>query len=96
VGGQIVHHDDVASSQRWHQNLFDIAQKQLGVDRAIEHGGGDEAVFSQGGDEGRGLPVTMGRGVDQPRAALTAASEPNDIGFGPGLMKTSLAGVRLR
>src|ERR1700704_5815646 len=25
----------------------------------------------------------MGRGVDQPRAALTAASETNHIGFGP-------------
>src|ERR1700688_4831597 len=28
----------------------------------------------------------MGRGVDQPRAALTAASETNHIGFGPGFI----------
>ena len=46
VGSQIIHHDDVAGSQRRHQNLFDVAQEQVGVDRAVEHSGGDETIFS--------------------------------------------------
>jgi hypothetical protein len=86
VGGQIVHHDDVAGLQCRHQDLFNIAQEQVCIDRTVEHGWCDKAVFSQRGDEGRGLPVTVGCGVDQPRAALTTAPEPNHIGFGPGLI----------
>src|ERR1700753_3027457 len=36
----------------------------------------------------------MGRGVDQPRAALTAASETNHIGFGPGFIDEDQPGGR--
>jgi hypothetical protein len=40
--------------------------------------------------------VTMGRGVDQPPAAIAAASERNHIGFGTGFIdEDSLADVRL-
>ena len=38
--------------------------------------------------------MTMWRGVDQPRAALTAASETNHIGFGPGFIDEDQSGGR--
>ena len=53
-----------------YQDLFDIGQEQLAVDRTVEYAGGDQAILTQGGNERRGLPVAVWRGVDQPNAAF--------------------------
>ena len=68
------------------QHLLDIGEEHLAVDRAIEHTGGNQAVAAQTSDEGRGMPVPMRDGIDQPMAHLGPAVGPGHIGFGPGLV----------
>ena len=59
VGTQIVHDHDVAPYQRGNQNLLDIGEEQLAIDRSVEHTGGDQAILAQAGNEGRGVPVPV-------------------------------------
>lgn len=40
----------------------------------------------QSGDKGGGLPVTVGSGANQARAALTATAGSGHVGGGPGLV----------
>jgi hypothetical protein len=42
VGRQIIHHDDVARSQRWGENLFDVALEQVAVAPQLKGRGGRE------------------------------------------------------
>jgi len=46
VRGQIVHHHDVIRPEGRHQDLLDISEEQLTVDRAIEHCRRDQTIFS--------------------------------------------------
>jgi hypothetical protein len=39
VRGQIIHDDDIANFQSWHQDLFDIGQEQVAIDRSVEQPG---------------------------------------------------------
>ena len=86
VGGQIVHHDEVSGGQRRDQDLLDIGTKLLAVDRAIEHAWRSEAVMTQRGDKGRGLPVAKRSVRDQALAFLTPAVPGRHVGRGPGLV----------
>jgi hypothetical protein len=39
VGGEIVHHHEIACTQDRHQRLLDVGEEPRAVDRAIEHAG---------------------------------------------------------
>ena len=39
VGAQIVHDHDITPYQRGNQNLLDIGEEQLAIDRSVEHTG---------------------------------------------------------
>jgi hypothetical protein len=64
VGAEIVHDDDVAGGQRWHQELLDLGCEGLAVDRAVDHTRGSDGVVAQGGEEGAGRPVSVRDGSD--------------------------------
>lgn len=57
MGAEIVHDHDVAGLQGRDENLFDIEQKTLGIDRAVEAPGRFDPIPPQSGDEGHGVPV---------------------------------------
>ena len=44
VAAQVVHHDDVARPQSWHQELCHPGQEQAAVDGTVEHARCDNAV----------------------------------------------------
>ncbi len=61
VAAQVVRGDDVAFAERWGEDLLDIELENLAVDRAVDHRRRIDAIVTQGGDEGEGLPVAVGR-----------------------------------
>ena len=86
VGAQIVEHDDVVGLEGRDQELLDIGEKALAVDRAVEHAGRLDAVVAQRGEEGRGLPVAVRDLGDERSSARRPAVEPGHVGLGPGLV----------
>ena len=86
VGTEIVYDDDVATCQRGNQNLLNIGEEQLAIDRSVEHAGGDQGVLAQAGIESGGVPVPMGYCVNQPVTHLGPAVEPDHVRLGPGLI----------
>ena len=70
--GEVIEYDDVARSQRGHQDLFDIRQETRRVDGAIKHGGRAEPVQPQRGNDGVRLPVAAGRVIVESGATRTA------------------------
>src|ERR1700761_5640865 len=86
VRGQIVHDDDVARSERRDQHLLDKRQEQLTVDGTVEYGACRDAVATQRGDDGAGLPVPMRNGRDQALAARRSTAQPGHVGFDPSLI----------
>ena len=80
VDGEVIEHDDIASSQRGYQNLLDVGTKGGVVDRSIEHGGRVHPLEPKCSDDRVRLPVTAGRVVAEPRAARTPAVAPQQIG----------------
>ena len=78
VGGDVVHHDDVAGPEGGRQNLLDVVAEDDAGQRAVEDVGGRDAVQAEPGDQGRGFPVAVGHRVDQalaPRAAAVGARQ---------------------
>ena len=60
MGGEVVHHHDVAGLKRGHQHLVYVGQEGGAVHGAVEHHGGGHSAQPKGADEGGGLPVPMG------------------------------------
>lgn len=83
---QVVHDDDVAGRELGHQHLADIGDERIAVDRAVEHHRGDHAGAVQAGDEGRGLPVSVGHARAQSLAAPAATVVTRHVGGRPGLV----------
>src|SRR3954469_19557453 len=73
VGGDVVHHDDVAGCERRRQDLLDILEEDGPRHGAIHDIGRRDASQAQAGDQRRGLPVAMGHRLEQTLAAQTAA-----------------------
>ena len=61
VAAEVVQNDDIAWREGRGEDLLDIEEEEFAVDRAVDHPGRIDAVMAQGGDEGQGLPVAVGR-----------------------------------
>jgi hypothetical protein len=59
MGSEIVHDDDIVWSKGWGEDLFDIEQEALAIDRPLDQPRRHHAIVSQGGDEGQGLPAAV-------------------------------------
>ena len=73
VTRRVVHDDDVAGRERWHQDLLDVGQKTGAVDRPIKHGWRGEACHAQRPEKRRGVPAAIRRVVGDPGAGQPAA-----------------------
>src|ERR1700694_4234755 len=83
---KIVHDDDVAWPQRRDKNLFDIEQETLAVDRPVDEPWSCDAIVTQCGQEGHGLPVAMRHLGFEPLAARSPAPQRSHVGLRPGLV----------
>jgi hypothetical protein len=97
VGGQIVHHYDVAALQCRHEALFEIAAEDCAIHWFVDHEGRGHGVMSKAGDKGRDLPMTVRDFGDQALPTFGAASEPGHVGAGTGLInEDQTCGVKQR
>ena len=60
MAAEIVDHDDIAWQQRWNQNLGDINQECLTIDRAINQPWRLDPVVPQHPQKSHRLPVAVG------------------------------------
>jgi len=82
VSRKVIHDDNVAATERWSQTLFDIGEKYLSVDRAINHEGCHYSVMAQAGYQGDRLPMPVRNGADQSFTAVATAPQPHHLGAG--------------
>ena len=95
VCAEVIHADDITAAQCRHQDLLDPGKKQFTVDGTVDYAGRSEAIAAQGADEGRGLPVTVGHGVNQPLATWRSPIATGHVRLRRGQsMKTSLVGIK--
>jgi hypothetical protein len=86
VGAEIVHDDNVAGLQRWHQQLLDIGSEALTVDRPVDDAGRRDPVVPECREEGHRAPMAVWdlspeRGAPSPPAMGSA-----HVGLCPGLI----------
>jgi hypothetical protein len=86
VTAEIVDDDNVAGPERRYQNLLDIGQEALTIDRPIDHAGRIDAVATERGEEGQRSPTAMRRFGDQPPAPRRAPVGSRHVGLGPSLV----------
>ena len=86
VSRKVIHDDDVAAPERWSQTLFDIGEKYLSVDRAINHEGCHYSVMAQAGYQRAGFPMSMRNATHQPFTARATAPQPHHVGAGGGFV----------
>src|SRR5450756_3224579 len=92
VGGQIIHHNDVARLQGRDKASIEIDPENLAVHRLVDDEGSGDGVVAQGRDEGGDLPMTVRHLADQTLAAAAATAQPGHIGGGAGLVDEDQAG----
>jgi len=55
----IVHEDDVALLERWHEHLLDVGEESGAIHRTVDHVGRGYTVDAQSRNERQRLPVAM-------------------------------------
>lgn len=86
VRAEIVENDDIAWLQGFDELGFDVGLESLAVDRPVEHPWRLDAIVPQGGNEGHGLPMAVGRMGDKPFAARAPATQRRHVRLDPGLI----------
>lgn len=86
VAAEIVHDDDIAGLQRRYQDLLDIGQELLAVDRSVEDAWRLDPIAAQAGQEGLCPPPAVGRPADQAPATARPAAQRRHIRLGPGFI----------
>jgi len=79
VRAEIVENDDIARFQGSDELGFDVGLESPAVDRPVENPWRLDAIVPQGGDEGHGLPVAVGRMGDQPFSARAPATQRRHV-----------------
>lgn len=83
VAAEIVHDHDVTRPEAWHKDLFDVAEKALAIDRAVEHARCGYCVTAQGRKECHCLPMAMGNVGHEPLSLQAPSPNGCHVGFGP-------------
>lgn len=65
MAAEVVHDDDIALAQGWHQELPDPGKEADGIDRLSRNTRCNAAVAAQRGNEGQCLPVPVRHLGDQ-------------------------------
>src|SRR5262245_12433814 len=86
VRAEIIHHDDIARSERRCEELLDIGVKPLTGHWSIKDERGDETSGAKPRHKRRGMPVPVRRGIDLAFPAWMPAVVPHHVGADPGLI----------
>lgn len=86
VGAEIVHDDDVAGLEHWHELLLDIGAEALAVDRPIEDARGGKTVKPQSAEKGQCAPMAMRGKAAQAFAAWSPSPQRCHVGLDPGFV----------
>jgi hypothetical protein len=92
VTAEIVEDDDVTRPEDGHEDLLDVGEEALAVDRTIDDARSLDAVVSEGSEEGQRAPSALGRLGNQPGTAQCPAVSARHVGLGPGLVDKDQAG----
>jgi hypothetical protein len=76
----------VAGPQGGDEDFFDIEQKTLAIDRAVDQPWRLDTVMAQGGEEGRCLPVPVRHFGLETLAARRPSVQRRHVRLGPGLV----------
>ena len=85
MGGQVIHHHDVGR-ERGCEELLDIGEEQLTVQRPVDHARCVDAIMAEAGDEGRRLPVSIWHTHRQPLPARRSPVATRHVGGSAGLV----------
>jgi hypothetical protein len=86
VRAEIVGYDDIVWLEGRDQELRDVGEEALAVDRAVEETRRLDAIAPQSGQERRGFPMSVRDLVDQSAPARRPAVKAGHVGLGPGLV----------
>lgn len=86
VTAEVVHVDDVAGIERWHEELHDPGGEALTIDWSVEHARRIDPVVPQGGHEGQRTPFAERGAGDELVTAWRPAPDRRHIRLGPGLV----------
>ena len=87
VRGQIVEDHNVASSERWGEDVFNVSAEGIAIHWPIEHPRRGHAGQAQPGDERQGFPVSERRAVAAALADRRPAIKPRHLGVDAGLVE---------
>lgn len=92
MAAQIIHHDDVARPQGWHQCLLNPGQEAAAVDWTFQQTWRGNTIATQAGDEGHGFPMAVRRFCQQALTFRRPATQRRHIRLGPGLINKDQPG----
>jgi hypothetical protein len=92
VRAEIVHDDNVAGSQRWHQQLLDIGPEALTVDRSVDDAGRRDPVVPEGRKEGHRALMAVRDLSPEGSAPSPPAMGSGHVGLCPGLIDKDKTG----
>ena len=91
---QIVEDHGVALVQNGDENLLDIGEETLGVDRSVEHKGCNQPLAGEAGKKRRRLPMTVWGMADGACADVGPSVTARHRGRGPGLVEKNQPAAR--
>ena len=86
VAAEVVHDDDIVGLEGRHQELLDISQEDVAIDRAVEDAGRVDSIVTERGNEGHGAPVSEGSLGIERLATSAPTMGPRHVGLGPGFI----------
>ena len=86
VTSEIVHHHHIARLECRNPFMFDIGSEDVAIHRAIEYSRRVDPVMSQGGNEGRGIPVAEGGSAWQVVTLWCPAPDRHYVRLHPGFV----------
>ena len=92
MAAEVVGDDDVAGTQRGHQNLLYVNEEQIAVDGRIDEPGRFDPIMAQSCDEGHRVPVSIRHLGEHSDANRSPTAQRCHVGLGPGLVDEHQAG----
>jgi len=86
VAAEVIEDGNVSGLERGAKELLDPSQEQLPVHGPVDDQGSGQALATQAGDKGGGLPIAKGRRSDAAAALGGTAIAPCHVGRGPGFI----------